>query len=316
MSVLVVLAHDGQTIHAHNIASLIAAAQLGEQVDALLLAESVETLLPSCQKLPLIQRIIAVEHDGFAHGNAEYWAQAIAGYAKSYRAVVMPSGTMAKNILPRVAGLTGVAMWSDVLSIVDADTVTRPVYAGNAIATLRSVDALKILSVRPSAFRDQTVLSTGQRIIVDQEAIQIALDRSASWLSLQAPAQDRLDVTTASIVVSGGRGVGSAENFEKIFAFAERIGAAVGASRAAVDAGFVANDLQVGQTGKIIAPDVYIALGISGAVQHLAGMKDSGIIIAVNTDAEAPIFQVADYGWVGDLFEALPHLERAFQAKS
>ena len=252
-----------------------------------------------------VAKVLCAEDAIYGHRLAEPTAALIVSLADDYSHIVAPATTDAKNILPRVAALLDVMVMSDVSGIVDSDTFERPIYAGNAIQTIRSVDATKVVSLRTAAF-DPAELGGSASV----ENIGAAGDPALSqWVEDKVAASDRPELTSAGIVVSGGRGVGSLENFAIVEKLADKLGAAVGASRAAVDSGYAPNDWQVGQTGKVVAPDLYIAVGISGAIQHLAGMKDSKIIVAINKDEEAPIFQVADYGLVADLFDAVPELE-------
>ncbi|WP_045391828.1 electron transfer flavoprotein subunit alpha/FixB family protein [Falsirhodobacter sp. alg1] len=251
-----------------------------------------------------VSRVLTAEGDGVAHGLAEPLAALIIGMAADYSHIVAPSTAMAKNVLPRVAALLDVMVIPDVIAIIDADTFERPVYAGNAVQTVKSADATKVLTVRTAGFAAAADGNTAP-VSPAPEAADPAL---SAWVADHIADTDRPDLTSARIVVSGGRGIGSEENFALVANLADKMGAAVGASRAAVDAGFAPNDWQVGQTGKVVAPDLYIALGISGAIQHLAGMKDSKVIVAINQDEDAPIFQVADFGLVGDLFTIVPDL--------
>jgi len=251
-----------------------------------------------------VARVLCAEHDLYGHRLAEPVAALVVALAEGYDHVAAPATTDAKNILPRVAALLDVMVITDVSGIKDADTFERPIYAGNAVQTVRSRDARKVLSIRTSNFD-----AAGDQAAAAVETVDAADDPNLSeWVEDRVAESDRPELTSAGVVVSGGRGVGSEEQFEIIEKLADKLGAAVGASRAAVDAGFAPNDWQVGQTGKVVAPELYIACGISGAIQHLAGMKDSKVIVAINKDEEAPIFQVADYGLVADLFEAVPEL--------
>ena len=252
-----------------------------------------------------VAKVLVAEDALYGHRLAEPVAALIVSLAGDYSHIAAPATTDAKNILPRVAALLDVMVITDVSGVVDAETYQRPVYAGNAIQTVRSADGVKVLSIRTSTFE-----AAGSQAAAPVEPVAAGADPGLSaWVEDRVAASDRPELTSAKIVVSGGRGVGSEENFKVIAALADRLGAAIGASRAAVDSGFAPNDWQVGQTGKVVAPDLYIACGISGAIQHLAGMKDSKVIVAINKDEEAPIFQVADYGLVADLFTALPELE-------
>ncbi|WP_126974758.1 electron transfer flavoprotein subunit alpha/FixB family protein [Frigidibacter oleivorans] len=250
-----------------------------------------------------VAKVLVAEDAGLGHRLAEATADLIAGLAGDYSHIVAPATTDAKNVLPRVAALLDVMILTDVISVVDADTFRRPIYAGNAIQTVKSADATKVISFRTSSFE---AAGTGNSAPV--ETVSGAASDLSEWVEDKVATSDRPELTSARIVVSGGRGVGSEEDFALIETLADKLGAAVGASRAAVDSGFAPNDWQVGQTGKVVAPDLYVAVGISGAIQHLAGMKDSKIIVAINKDEEAPIFQVADYGLVADLFTAVPDL--------
>lgn len=255
-------------------------------------------------KIAGVARVLVAEDATLGHRLAEPTAALIAGLAGDYTHILAPATTDAKNVMPRVAALLDVMVISDVSGIVDADTFERPVYAGNAIQTVKSSDAKKVLTVRTTAFE-----AAGSGGSAPVETVSAAADPGlSSWVEDKVAASDRPELTSAGIVVSGGRGIGSEENFAIVEALADKLGAAVGASRAAVDAGYAPNDWQVGQTGKVVAPKLYIALGISGAIQHLAGMKDSRVIVAINKDEDAPIFQVADIGLVGDLFKLLPEL--------
>jgi electron transfer flavoprotein alpha subunit len=258
-------------------------------------------------KIDGVSKVLVAEDDSLGHRMAESTAALIAGLAGDYSHVMAPATTDAKNVLPRVAALLDVMVISDVSGVVDADTFERPIYAGNAIQTVKSADATKVVSVRVSTFD-----AAGEGGSASVETVSVGANPGLSeWVEDKVAASDRPELTSAKIVISGGRGIGSAENFAIIEKVADKLGAAVGASRAAVDSGYAPNDWQVGQTGKVVAPDLYIAVGISGAIQHLAGMKDSKVIVAINKDEEAPIFQVADYGLVADLFTAVPELEAA-----
>jgi electron transfer flavoprotein alpha subunit len=256
--------------------------------------------------LPHIQKVLLADHTVYLHQLAENSAALITAIGKDYDAILTGATTFGKNLLPRVAALFDVAMLSDVIKIISADTFVRPIYAGNALATVQCEDKIKILTIRTTAF--PAVAENQQPQATIQVLSQALPNTQAHFENQQLTVSKRPELTTARVVISGGRGLKSAENFQLLEELADRLGAAVGASRAAVDAGFAPNDYQVGQTGKVVAPDLYIAVGISGAIQHLAGMKDSKVIVAINNDAEAPIFQIADYGLVGDLFKILPEL--------
>ena len=283
--------------------AVTAAAQLGD-VTVLCAGASAADAAASAAKIDGVAKVLCAEDASLGHRLAEPTAALIVSLAGDYTHIVAPATTDAKNILPRVAALLDVMVLSDVSGIVDADTFERPVYAGNAIQTVKSRDETKVLTIRTSTFD-----AAGQGGSASVETISAADNPALSeWIEDKVVASDRPDLTSAKVVVSGGRGVRSEDDFKLIEGLADKLGAAVGASRAAVDSGYAPNDWQVGQTGKVVAPDLYIAVGISGAIQHLAGMKDSKIIVAINKDEEAPIFQVADYGLVGDLFTLVPEL--------
>jgi electron transfer flavoprotein alpha subunit len=258
-------------------------------------------------RLPQVKQVFVADHSEYAHQLAENISVLIAEIARQYDYVIASATTFGKNILPRVAALLDVGMIGDVIKVVSPDTFVRPIYAGNALATVRTTDSIKVLSIRTTAFKPARLEEQASAAIVSLN--QVIANAWSQFESQALTQSSRPDLTAARIVISGGRGLKSAENFHMLETIADRLGAAIGASRAAVDAGFAPNDYQVGQTGKVVAPDLYIAIGISGAIQHLAGMKDSKVIVAINNDPEAPIFQVADYGVVGDLFKLLPELE-------
>jgi electron transfer flavoprotein alpha subunit len=309
MSILVLAEHhDGHL--AGSTASVVAAARQivdssGGDIDLLLAGEDVGAIAEQAARLDGVARVRVADHAVYAHQLAEPLADLLVALADDYSHVLASSSTIGKNVLPRLAALSDVSQISEIIAVESADTFKRPIYAGNAIATVHSEDALKVITVRPTAF--DAVGETGGGAI---EAIDNGVDNAlSSFIDERLEQSDRPELGAAKVVVSGGRGMGSGENFQLLDGIADKLGAAIGASRAAVDAGFVANDMQVGQTGKIVAPELYVAVGISGAIQHLAGMKDSKVIVAINKDEEAPIFQVADYGLVADLFEALPELE-------
>ena len=284
--------------------ALTAAKQLGE-VTVLVASEGChEDAAPAAAKLEGVTKVLCADDAAYGHGLAEPVANLVVGLAEGYDHIVAPATTHSKNVLPRVAALLDVMVISDVTGIVDEATFERPVYAGNAVQTVRSKDATKVLTIRTSTF--DAAPEGGEAPV---ERIDAAGDPGlSSWIEDKVAASDRPELTSAKIIVSGGRGIGSKEKFALVEQLADKLGAAVGASRAAVDSGYAPNDWQVGQTGKVVAPDLYIALGISGAIQHLAGMKDSRVIVAINKDEDAPIFQVADYALVADIFEAIPEL--------
>jgi electron transfer flavoprotein alpha subunit len=305
MSVLVLAEHhDGILVGAT--AHVVAAAKaIGGDVDILVAGENVSAVAEAAARLDGVAKVRVADNAVYAHQLAEPMGALLAELAGDYSHVLAAASTTGKNVLPRVAALKDVSQISEIVEVVDADTFKRPIYAGNAIATVQSADSLKVITVRSTGF--DAVAEGGSAAI---EAVDFVADNAQSTFVKQELAEsDRPELAGAKVVISGGRGMGSGENFKLLDGIADKLGAAIGASRAAVDAGFVPNDMQVGQTGKIVAPELYIAVGISGAIQHLAGMKDSKVIVAINKDEEAPIFQVADYGLVGDLFEILPELE-------
>ena len=305
MSILVLAdLHEGQLAGAT--AHVVAAAKaIGGDIDVLVAGEGVQAAADAAAKLEGVSKVRVADNAVYAHQLAEPMGALLVELAGDYTHVLASASTTGKNVLPRLAALKDVSQLSDVIGVESADTFLRPIYAGNAIATVKSDDALKVMTVRTTAF--DAVESTGSAAV---EAVEVVVENGQSSFVKQELAQsDRPELGGAKVVVSGGRGMGNGENFKLLDGIADKLGAAIGASRAAVDAGFVPNDMQVGQTGKIVAPELYIAVGISGAIQHLAGMKDSKVIVAINKDEEAPIFQVADYGLVGDLFEVLPELE-------
>nr|WP_289072751.1 FAD-binding protein [uncultured Halomonas sp.] len=305
MSILVLAdLHEGQLAGAT--AHVVAAAQaIGGDIDVLVAGESVQAAADAAAQLDGVSKVRVADNAVYAHQLAEPMGALLVELAGDYTHVLASASTTGKNVLPRLAALKDVSQLSDVIGVDSADTFLRPIYAGNAIATVKSDDALKVITVRTTAF--DAVGSGGSATV---EAVDVVVDNTQSRFVKQELAQsDRPELGGAKVVISGGRGMGNGENFKLLDGIADKLGAAIGASRAAVDAGFVPNDMQVGQTGKIVAPELYIAVGISGAIQHLAGMKDSKVIVAINKDDEAPIFQVADYGLVGDLFEILPELE-------
>ncbi|HET9459361.1 MAG TPA: electron transfer flavoprotein subunit alpha/FixB family protein [Sphingomicrobium sp.] len=305
MSVLVLVEHDGKSIKDATLATVTAASQLGE-VHALVAGSGIGPLADAAAKIPGVAKVLAADAPHLAHDLAEEVAPLAARLMDGHDAFVAPATTFGKNIAPRVAALLDVMQISDILSVEAPDTFTRPIYAGNAIATVRSKDPKKVITVRTTAF-DKAGREGGSASVVQVDAGQPA--GLSSFVGLEASKSERPELTSAKVIVSGGRAFGSNEQFHALLdPLADKLGAAVGASRAAVDAGYAPNDYQVGQTGKIVAPQVYIAIGISGAIQHLAGMKDSKVIVAINKDEEAPIFQVADIGLVGDLFKIVPEL--------
>jgi electron transfer flavoprotein alpha subunit len=305
MSVLVLVEHDGSQIKDATLSTVTAAAKLGE-VHALVAGNNADGVAQAASKIAGVAKVYVASSPALEHQLAEAVAPVVAKLMGSHDAFLAPATTTGKNIAPRVAALLDVMQVSDILSVEGPDTFTRPIYAGNAIATVRSKDAKKVITVRTTAF--QKAAADGGSAAVEQ--VDVGGDPgTSSFVGLEASESARPELTSAKVIVSGGRAFGSSEQFHSLLdPLADKLGAGVGASRAAVDAGYAPNDYQVGQTGKIVAPEVYIAIGISGAIQHLAGMKDSKTIIAINKDEEAPIFQVADIGLVGDLFKIVPEL--------
>jgi electron transfer flavoprotein alpha subunit len=308
MSILVIAEHDNSSLKAATLNVVTAALQLGGDVDIIVAGADCGAAAEEAAKVAGVAKVLVADNAAYAHQLAENVSLLIADLGKGYSHILAPSTSNGKNTLPRVAALLDVAQISDIITVESADTFKRPIYAGNVIATVQSQDAIKVISVRGTAF-DPAASDGGSATI---EAVATVSDAALStFVSEEIAKSDRPELTSAGIVISGGRGMQNGDNFELLYTVADKLGAAVGASRAAVDAGFVPNDMQVGQTGKIVAPDLYVAVGISGAIQHLAGMKDSKVIVAINKDEDAPIFQVADYGLVADLFDALPELSTA-----
>ena len=305
MTVLVLLDHEGGSIKQPSRSAVAAAQSLGD-VHVLVAGSGVQADAAAAAKLPGVVKVLVADAPSYAHALAEPMAALLVALAPSYTHLLAASTAIGKNVMPRVAALLDAQPISDIASVIDADTFIRPIYAGNALATVKSSDAKKVITVRAASF-DPVAAEGGNAPI--EPAPTVDLPALSSFVSAELSKSERPELTAARVVISGGRGMQNGENFKLIEPIADMLGAAVGASRAAVDAGFVPNDLQVGQTGKIVAPDLYVAVGISGAIQHLAGMKDSKVIVAINKDEEAPIFQVADYGLVQDLFTALPELK-------
>jgi len=306
MSILIITEHDNQTLKPVTLSLVTAAQQIGGDIDLLVAGEGAQPVAEAAAAIPGVRKVIHADHAAYAHQLAENLSKLVAGLAEEYSHILAPGTTTGKNIAPRVAALLGVNQISDIIGVEAPDTFKRPIYAGNAIATVKSADPVKVMTVRGTAF-DAADASGGSAAI--ETCDQVYQHPDVGFVEEALASSDRPELTAASVVISGGRGMANGDNFDLLYRVADKLGAAVGASRAAVDAGFVPNDMQVGQTGKMVAPELYIAVGISGAIQHLAGMKDSKIIVAINKDEEAPIFQVADYGLVGDLFEAVPELE-------
>ena len=306
MSILLIAEHDNITVKPPTLSTITAANAIGGDIDLLVVGDGCSGAADYATSIHGINKVLVADNSVYANSLAENLSLLIAELAHDYDYVLAAATTNGKNILPRVAALADTQMISDIISVESSDTFKRPIYAGNVIATVQSTDSKKVISVRATAFEAVEVGDASvEKVIVDK-----VFDAGiSSFLNEEIAESDRPELTAASIVVSGGRGMQNGDNFKLIESIADKLNAAMGASRAAVDAGFVPNDMQVGQTGKIVAPDLYIAVGISGAIQHLAGMKESKIIVAINKDEDAPIFQVADYGLVADLFEALPALE-------
>jgi len=313
MSVLVVAEHDNEQLIPATLNTITAATQLGDDVHVLVAGENCAPVAEAASKVAGVTKVRCADDARYGHGVAEPLAALVVSLAGDYSHVLTPADRFGKNFLPRAAALLDVSSISDITDIEDADTFVRPIYAGNAIATVKSNDSVKLISVRMTAFEDAATEGGSASV----EAVAAADDPGLSDFAGQdLTVSERPDLTSARVVVSGGRGMQSGDNFAMLEGIADQLNAAIGASRAAVDAGYVPNDYQVGQTGKVVAPDLYVAVGISGAIQHLAGMKESKVIVAINKDEEAPIFQVADYGLVADLFKALPELEAELQKGS
>ncbi len=303
MNILVIAEHDGAKISSATKAAVGAAGKISDNIEVLLASDNESVAVDAC-KIAGVKKVLFAKAEYYAHNLAEDIAPLGLSLAQKYSHILMAATAQGKDILPRIAASLGVAQVSDIISIESADVFVRPIYAGNAWETVQALDAIKLLTIRPTAF--EKALDGGAAEL--EEIAALPANQLTNFVQMHATHSDRPELTSARIVVSGGRGVGSAENFKLIEQLADSLGAAVGASRAAVDSGFAPNDWQVGQTGKIVAPELYIAVGISGAIQHLAGMKDSKIIVAINKDENAPIFEVADYGLVADLFTAVPEL--------
>jgi electron transfer flavoprotein alpha subunit len=307
MSILVVAEHDNDSIKISTLNTVTAALAIGDDVHVLVAGVGCQAAVSSAAEIAGVVKVISADNEAYAHQLPENVAPLLVELAKNYSHILSAATTTGKNLMPRAAALLDVAQISDIIEVKSEDTFVRPVYAGNAMATVQSSDSVKMITVRTTAYAEA---ATGGSATIENSDF-VSDQEMATFVSEQLSVSERPELTAASIVISGGRGMQNGENFVLLEKVADKLGAAIGASRAAVDAGFVPNDMQVGQTGKIVAPDLYIAVGISGAIQHLAGMKDSKVIVAINKDEEAPIFQVADYGLVGDLFKVLPELEAA-----
>ncbi len=306
MAILVIAEHDNRTLKGATLNTITAASQIGGDIHLLVAGNNCKGVAATAANIAGVSKVLLAEQSTYEHQLAENMAKLVLELGKDYSHIISPATSAGKNFMPRVAALLDVAQISDITAVISADTFERPIYAGNAVATVQSLDSIKVITVRSTGF--DPAEENGSASIAE---IGTAHDAGIStFVSEEVAESDRPELTAANIVISGGRGMGNGENFGLLENVADKLGAAVGASRAAVDAGFVPNDMQVGQTGKIVAPDLYIAVGISGAIQHLAGMKDSKIIVAINKDEEAPIFTVADYGLVADLFDVMPELQQ------
>jgi len=305
MSILVIAEHNNIEVKSSTLNTISAASKLGGEIEVLVLGSNIDNISKEISSYQHVSKVIFIDSEKFENAIAENFEPVILSLAEKYSHILAPATTFGKNIMPRVAVKLDVAQISDIVNIESEDTFIRPIYAGNALATVKSKDTKKVITVRPTSF--DVVAKEGGSGIVEQINFDIG-ESKVEFIDREESKSDRPELSTARIVVSGGRGLQSAENFKLISDIADKLNAAIGASRAAVDAGYVSNDYQVGQTGKVVVPDLYIAVGISGAIQHLAGMKESKIIVAINKDEEAPIFNIADYGLTADLFEALPAL--------
>ncbi|MFP3362525.1 FAD-binding protein [Pseudoalteromonas sp. SIMBA_148] len=307
MKTLVIAEHDNGALKPETSKTINAAVKMGFPIDVLIAGSNLSAMSSQVASIDGVANVLVADNSVHEHQLAESMSDLVLSISDNYSHIVASATTTGKNFMPRVAALLDVAQISEIIVVVDADTFKRPIYAGNAIATVKSLDSKKVITVRASSFDLQ-----GEQSAVAITSIDTVSDSQlSSFVSVEQTESERPELTAASVVISGGRGMQNGENFALLNGIADKLGAAIGASRAAVDAGFVPNDMQVGQTGKIVAPNLYIAVGISGAIQHLAGMKDSKVIVAINKDPDAPIFQVADYGLVADLFEVLPQLESA-----
>ncbi len=306
MAILVIAEHDNTALKGATLNTITAAQQIGGDIHLLVAGFNCQPAADAAAKVAGVSKVLQADNAAYEHQLAENLAKLVLELGRDYSHILAPATTTGKNFMPRVAALLDVAQISDITAVEAADSFQRPIYAGNAIATVKSLDAIKVITVRGTAFE-----AAEQNGSADISSVDAAEDLAISqFVSEEMAKSDRPELTAAKVIISGGRGMGNGENFAMLEQVADKLGAAVGASRAAVDAGFVPNDMQVGQTGKIVAPELYIAVGISGAIQHLAGMKDSKVIVAINKDEEAPIFSVADYGLVADLFDVMPELQQ------
>ena len=306
MSILVIAEHDNSELKVATLNTVAAGVEIGGDIDVLIAGSDCDSVAESASQIPGVSKVLVANKECYKDALAENIGNLVVELAEGYTHIISPATTSGKNFMPRVAAKLDVSQVSDISAVISEDTFERPIYAGNCIATVQSTDSVKVITVRTTGF-DACEATGGSAMITS-----IDNDTNAgisSFIKEEIAESDRPELTAADVVISGGRGMQNGDNFSLLNGIADKLGAAIGASRAAVDSGFVPNDMQVGQTGKIVAPDLYIAVGISGAIQHLAGMKDSKVIVAINKDEEAPIFQVADYGLVADLFDALPELE-------
>jgi electron transfer flavoprotein alpha subunit len=311
MSILVVAEHDGKTISPATRAAIGAAQKIGGEIHLLLACHGIDAVKNAAANVAGVAQVMVVDDALLTHPLAENMAPQIAALAVGYSHVLAAATSIGKDVMPRVAALLDVQQISEITKVVSSNTFVRPIYAGNALETVQSTDAIKVITVRATAF-DKVAETGGNATVTDVPAVPAKT--TSRFVSITESKSDRPELSAARVVISGGRGMGSKENFALLNGIADKLGAAFGASRAAVDAGFVPSDWQVGQTGKVVAPELYIAVGISGAIQHLAGMKESKFIVAINKDENAPIFEIADYGLVGDLFTIIPELEKALNA--
>ena len=303
MSVLLIAEHNNKEVKPFTLNAITAALQIDQDLNVLVIGNKADEVTKSISQVPNVKKVIHVDNEIYENFLAENFTPVIVKQAENYSHIVCSANTFGKNLMPRVAALLDTSQVSDIIKVISADTFLRPIYAGNAFATIKSLDSKKCITIRPTSF-DAAATSGGSAEIVKADPGEVS--NLAKFIKREEVKSDRPELGTARVVISGGRGMQSGENFKLITAIADKLNAAIGASRAAVDAGYITNDHQVGQTGKVVVPDLYIAVGISGAIQHLAGMKESKVIVAINKDGEAPIFSVADYGLEADLFEALP----------
>ena len=308
MSILVIAEHDNSNLKGSTLNTITAASLLDGEISLLIAGSNMNSVLEEAQTIDGVSKILTCDSDSYSNSIAEDLSSLIIANSDGYTHILAPATTFGKNLMPRISAKLDSQQISDIIFVESADTFKRPIYAGSCIATVKSNDAVKIITVRSTAFDSATLNNSGIEVVDINDEGSSGMSK---FVGEELAQSDRPELTAANIVISGGRGMQSGDNFHLLDSIADKLGAAVGASRAAVDAGFVPNDYQVGQTGKIVAPDLYIAVGISGAIQHLAGMKDSKVIVAINKDEDAPIFQVADYGLVADLFNALPELDSA-----